>query len=151
MNDNTFKHGIGGYVNHKCRCDVCRDARRIVSRRYYAANREANIEARRRYYAANREARIAADRRYREANAEAIAKRARRYREAQAAQINGREKFKREKVRQQASRHYETWTEQEDSVVLNFDLTAMEIAFMLKRTHSAVQARRNNLRKLARS
>lgn len=38
MNDNTFKHGTGGYTNHKCRCDVCMKASRDYSRKKRAEN-----------------------------------------------------------------------------------------------------------------
>lgn len=29
-----FVHGAGGYRNHKCRCDVCRDGNRLASAKY---------------------------------------------------------------------------------------------------------------------
>ena len=35
----TFKHGVGGYRNHGCRCDVCKAARSEYMAEYRAANK----------------------------------------------------------------------------------------------------------------
>lgn len=44
-----FKHGRGGYVHHRCRCEVCAEANRVASRVTY---RRINARARERREAA---------------------------------------------------------------------------------------------------
>ena len=55
-------HGTrGGYTNHKCRCNACREAKREYDKAYYAANRD-RIRARvKAYQAADPDRRRAQD------------------------------------------------------------------------------------------
>lgn len=40
-----FKHGHSGYINYRCRCDVCRDAQSAYFRERRRRNREAREAA----------------------------------------------------------------------------------------------------------
>lgn len=96
-----MKHGLTGYVRHKCRCDVCKAAaaearkrsrarhlekRRAESRAYQKANAEARDARVKAWRAANPERAAASDRarskRYSEKNREALRERNRSWREA---------------------------------------------------------------------
>lgn len=86
-------HGTpSGYSFHKCRCDVCVEAKRATDREYYARNREARKAKVRQYAEANRERRLEQQREYREANAERIKANKREYHKAHAEEVRARVK-----------------------------------------------------------
>ena len=46
MEMNEFKHGIGGYTHHKCRCDICRSKKVEQQTRYEHSPRGKAVRAR---------------------------------------------------------------------------------------------------------
>ena len=71
-----MKHGITAYSNHGCRCDECKAARAVVSRRYRESHREQRAKYAKDYRRKNREKLRERGRRYeanyRKANREKI-------------------------------------------------------------------------------
>ncbi|WP_072689343.1 hypothetical protein [Rhodococcus marinonascens] len=161
MSDKPIPHGTTtGYSRYKCRCEGCKAAYVAYKRRYREANREAIAERDRRYreangeaiaerdrryYEANREAVLERRHRYYEANREAIAERMRSYHKAAGDQINARSQRRNALTRDNATRAWMPWTAEEDAVVMDYDLTTIEAASILKRTLKAVNRRRHFL------
>lgn len=122
-----FNHGTGGYVYHRCRCDICCAVIRRKSSERYARNSEAILVAQRGkpkrdnplYYTRNRDRRNEYGR-----------QRRRKVLAATPANRSG------------------TWTPAEDAV-LDRDMTRLEMALALGRTIDSVSARINFRRKLA--
>ena len=73
MTTKTFKHGMSGYNNHKCRCDVCRAGKSAAAAKYNAATREYRAARAVGYRAANKEKIAAQKAEYNAANKEKLA------------------------------------------------------------------------------
>lgn len=87
----TIAHGTpSAYSHHKCRCDLCVEAKRERDRAYYRKNAD-RVKARTlRYYEENREAVAEQRKTYRAANADRLAEVKRRYHAENAPAIRAK-------------------------------------------------------------
>lgn len=67
-----FTHGLSGYCNYKCRCDICTLAQKERSKIYYESHKEEFAARRRAHYAKNRNRELAVNQEYRKKNPEKI-------------------------------------------------------------------------------
>lgn len=166
-----FKHGVGGYGMHRCRCEVCVSAQREKTQRWREANREKynrqacerqrvwrekypeKSRASARAYVRRHPEKAAAQRAdWRSRNKERIAENNRRWGLANREYVRQLNRQWREVQlpRLQAAtprtRHQARWTLEDDAVVLRDDLPLIERAFILGRSYVAVSNRRKRLR-----
>ncbi|MES9513613.1 hypothetical protein ACIQYW_16210 [Rhodococcus erythropolis] len=177
MNDNTFKHGRSGYTNHGCRCDECNFATSEYQRMYResqaaaireqrrehrATNRESILERRRVNYRRNREEILASNRRWRESNTDyldsyrqrnyaenraVILERCRDYYASARPQVLSRIQSRERYTRGSAHRLGQQYSQADDLILLNPDLSSLEAALLLGRTVSAINQRRRRIRR----
>lgn len=110
-------HGtVSGYSWHKCRCDLCVEAKRSKDRSYYLRNAEKVRRRVQAHYFANREEIGAQNKRYREANADKIKAQRQIYEEAHRAEAVARAKAwvkaNPERYKEHTARHREKYREQ---------------------------------------
>ena len=146
-----FKHGLTGYVRHKCRCDICYSANSEYKRERYDAKKAKE------YYLRNREAARKRWQRYYQENREQIRRTSRDayWRDLEVARQRGREHAARNpEVKRRAQKkkhaipvtHDGPWTPAEDAIVLRDDISIFEMCFMLGRSYGSVQGHRSALK-----
>lgn len=126
----TFNHGTStGYSYHLCRCTECKQWAREASMKGYWANRDRELEEKRRQRERNLDVHLERER----------AKRNKP--ETRAAVQRRKEKYSRVPVTRSRK-----WMPHEKELVLRDDLSILELAYMLERSPSSVQAQRSWLR-----
>jgi hypothetical protein len=144
-----FTHGtLSGYNYHRCRCDLCREAKREYDRAYREANRDYFAEYERARREADRE-RIAERRRdWHDANREHVAEYHRdwydRNRYSHSVK-NARRRAKRARI--PGPRNGLPWTLAEDATVLRDDITIVEMCYLTGHSYGSVTGRRRRLRR----
>lgn len=140
-------HGThNGYTNHKCRCELCREANRVYKRAWTERNRE-SVNARSRVYKAANAEKVREERRkYREQNREAIAERTRARRLADRDAALAREAAYREANREAIRRDHRKWREANPELVI--ERTMAWAAENPERRRAANRRRRARLRSL---
>jgi len=88
----TWHGTVSGYTNKNCRCLPCKEAMKVCSRKWRAANREKAREYQRARYAANPDKMCAYQKVYRERHPEEVRARVDRYQSANKELIREREK-----------------------------------------------------------
>ena len=117
----AFKHGLSGYTNHRCRCDVCATAHREYQREYMREYRRSD--------------------KYREYQRE--------YKREYGQSASGRTSRERgnRKKRTRLGDRRGRYTPAEDRIVAQTHLTVIERAAQLGRTAESVNNRANLLRR----
>lgn len=125
-----FNHGTStGYGYHLCRCTECKQWARGASVESYWANRDRRLEEKRRQ---------------RERNLEAH--RARERARSSKPETKATAKRRKEKLARVPVTRSRKWMPHERALVLREDLSVLELAYMLQRSPTSVQAQRDWLR-----
>jgi hypothetical protein len=132
--------------------DVPRPVRnRAYQRAHYRRDPQRVIRYQRQHYQEHRERILDQQAAYRERNAAAERESKRDYYRRNKPYVDAANARRRRKVEAEVRpRHYSTWTEAEDALVMRADLTVNEIARMLQRSRYAVTGRRHLLRRPSR-
>lgn len=104
--ERNITHGISGYVNLKCRCEVCRAAKSARDRKYRLSKGEELLAKKREYHQANRDYLNAKSAEYRRLNPEKVKA------GIKAAEAKKPEKY-REMKRNKQARLRAAWSEEQ--------------------------------------